>query len=159
MTINKPTVLKTLAVMGSAAVLAATSQYATAGRAWEKQFDSTPITLKVEKNYVAYLTCGMGDNHLNILGCFSNRSSGDTELELKNGDEYGLYKVYNIRSLGQETQQDGLIINLKAPFEIKAQNADDTLILGIKIVETNTGNVVFRKQVGTYGVIAVTSGE
>ena len=59
------------------------------------------IVLSAEKGFAeeypftATLTCGMRGEHINILGCFSN-----TELEIQNGDDYRLYKIYEIHEAG-----------------------------------------------------------
>lgn len=107
------------------------------------------------ETYEAVLTCGMNTNdHINILACFAKSSYGaDTELELRNENDYGLYKAYNISSLGRE-YNDGFHIQLKHNFSIKAQNSHNLLTLSLKIIDSK-GDVVFQKSVGQYGVISV----
>ena len=107
--------------------------------------------IEESKGYEAILSCGMsaGDN-INILACFTN-----TELEINNGGQYDMYKVYNISSLGQQ-QRDGLHIQLSHHFIIKAQNSQDTLLLNLKIVDSN-GAILFQKSASKYGVISVTN--
>ncbi|MCE2879809.1 MAG: cell envelope integrity protein TolA [Comamonadaceae bacterium] len=95
---------------------------------------------------------GFRGQHMNVLACFAGRVG--TELELRNGPRYGLYKVHEIGSLGQETRE-GLRINLQKKFELKAQNSDETLILGVKIVDRSTNETLFEKQVGRFGVISI----
>ncbi len=102
--------------------------------------------------YYALITCGFRGQHMNVLACFAGRVG--TELELRNGPRYGLYKVHEIGSLGQETRE-GLRINLQKKFELKAQNSDETLILGVKIVDRSTNETLFEKQVGRFGVISI----
>ncbi|MEQ1883705.1 MAG: tetratricopeptide repeat protein [Bryobacteraceae bacterium] len=105
--------------------------------------------------YEAILTCGMsGGAHLNIMACFTQMHGGGTDLELRNGDKYGLYKVYNLRSLGRE-DRDGLHIMLEPSFAIKAQNASDSLILGLVIKDSSNGKVVFQRQASQFSVIRV----
>jgi hypothetical protein len=102
--------------------------------------------------YYALVTCGFRGQHTNVLACFAGRVG--TELELRNGQRYGLYKVHEISSLGQETRE-GLRIDLQRKFELRAQNSDDTLILGVKIIDRTTNETLFEKQVGRFGVISI----
>ena len=102
--------------------------------------------------YYVYITCGFNGQHLNIMACFGG--SVGTEIELRNGNDYGLYKFHQIPGLGRETR-DGLLIDLRHNFELTAQNSSDNLILGIKLYDRITGDLTYQKQVGTYGVIAV----
>ncbi len=102
--------------------------------------------------YYALITCGFRGQHTNVLACFAGRMG--TEIELRNGAKYGLYKVHEISGLGQETRE-GLRIDLQKKFELRAQNSDDTLILGVKIVDRSTNETLFEKQVGRFGVISV----
>ena len=105
--------------------------------------------------YHALVSCGMQGNHINVLACFSGRHVG-TELELRNGDQYGLYKVYEISKLGTETR-DGLRIELRRNFALKVQNSSDSLILTVTIVESATNKRVFQKSAAQYGVVSVKS--
>jgi hypothetical protein len=64
-----------------------------------------------EDTYTAYLTCGMnGFENINVLACYTNNGVGTT-LELHNGAAYGLYKVYDLSSVGTDTAQ-GFAIRL-----------------------------------------------
>lgn len=103
--------------------------------------------------YIAVLTCGM-QQHLNILGCFAGggRSGVETELKLRNGDKMTLYKVYNLREAGQE-RSDGFYIDLRSRFDLQAQNSDDTLILGLKIIDRVSGKVIHNDQAARFGVV------
>jgi TonB family protein len=111
-------------------------------------------TLAKEFPFFAVITCGLGDHHMTILGCFTDYGS----MEIRNGDEYGLYKIYHIanrkipNSLEERT---GLILNLRRNFEISAQNGDEDLILGVKIYERSSGKIIFQKQVSRFRVINV----
>jgi hypothetical protein len=102
--------------------------------------------------YYAYITCGFNGQHLNIMACFGGNVG--TEIELRNGNEYGLYKIHQIPGLGRETR-DGLLIDLRHNFELTAQNSSESLILGVNIYNRLTDEMTFQKQVSTYGVIAV----
>jgi predicted nucleic acid-binding Zn ribbon protein len=108
------------------------------------------------KGYEAVLTCGMSSNeNINILACFAGGRGAQTELEIKSGNQYGMYKVYNISSLGRE-ERDGLHIHLNNHFNLKAQNSSDILLLSIKIVDSK-GAVLFQKSASQYGVISVSN--
>jgi predicted small lipoprotein YifL len=131
----------------------------SASQAPDRSAESAPPPQPADTSYIAVFVCGMqspqGIQNINILACFSGGSSAaDTELELTNGQQYGLYKAWNIGQLGSE-DRDGFKINLNNNFAIKAQNSSDTLILGLKIIGGQTGKVYFEKQVGQYGVISV----
>ena len=102
--------------------------------------------------YYAIMTCGMREQHYNIDLCFSGRVG--SEIELANGKDYGLYKDFDIRRLGKETRT-GFTIDLRSNFELKAQNSNNTLILGIKIFRRGTDEITFQKQVAHWGVISV----
>lgn len=102
--------------------------------------------------YYALVTCGFQGNHINSIACFGGRVG--TEIELRNGNEYGLYKIHEIHSLGQESSR-GLRIALRRNFELKAQNSNETLILGVAIIDVKTDKIVFQKQVSRFGVISV----
>lgn len=108
--------------------------------------------LAKEFPYYAIISCGMNQQHMNVLACFAGRVG--TELELRNGTEYGMYRAHEISGLGQDTQE-GLIINLRSNFSLKVQNSSDQLILGIKIIQRSTDKVVFVKQAAKYQTISV----
>ena len=102
--------------------------------------------------YIAVLTCGM-PRHINILACFAGESSaGSTELELLNGDGQKVYKTFNLHSIGKE-RPDGLYIDLRKGFALRAQNANTTLILGLKILDRASGKVLHESQAGHFRVV------
>jgi hypothetical protein len=109
--------------------------------------------------YFAVISCGTGLRHLNTMACFS---SNLTSLEIKNGGEYGLYKIMQIANRmipNSKEQNEGLIINLRSSYEIKVQNGSDSdsLILGVKIFQRSSNKLLFQKQVDRFGVIYVGS--
>jgi hypothetical protein len=118
--------------------------------------EAAAAAARIEREYPYYavITCGMQNQHLNIIACFSGRFLR-TELELKNGDEYNLYQVQDLMggNVGQETG-DGFIIDLRQSFRLVAQNSADNLILGIKIFKRRDNEVVFEKKVSQFGVIS-----
>lgn len=99
--------------------------------------------------YVAFITCGMNGGHIATPACF-----GDTDLEVRNGSEYGLYKIYSLEQVGVETNR-GLMIKLRRSFAIRAQNSDDTLVLGVEVQDAATRRVLFKQQAGQYRTIRV----
>lgn len=106
--------------------------------------------------YLAVISCGMnGWQNINVYGCFSGRNF-DTEIELRNGKDYGLYKLHNIAQSFKQTR-NGLEIPLRSSFELRVQNSDDLLKLGVRIFNISTNEVVFQKQVGQFGVISVSN--
>ena len=126
----------------------------TSGEAYRKVIaENTPTT--PEREYEAILTCEMNEWHQNLIGCFVNRNL-ETEIELTNGKSYGLYKGWEFHKIGKENG-DGFHIKLKNHFDIKIQNADSTSILGLKVIDSTTGEIVFRKKVSQYGVIQLTN--
>ena len=77
--------------------------------------------------YTAVITCGMnGFDNINLLACLG----GDvgTEIEINNGGDYGMYKVYNLPSDWQTTSR-GVEIPLARNFSIKMQNSNENLII------------------------------
>lgn len=109
--------------------------------------------------YLAVVTCSFSGMQTTLLACFAGKEGGpDTNFELKNGNSYGLYQPYQIEQLGREAN-DGLEIPLAKHFEITAQNAADSLILGIKIIDKQSHNVLFEKQVGQFDAIVASSND
>ena len=111
-----------------------------------------------EYPYTATLTCGMGGgDHINIFGCFAGGSNGaDTELEITNGQNYQMYKVYNLGQAGNE-YKTGLEINLRDSFKIFAQNSAEYLVLSLKIIDNATGATLYQDSAAQYGVINVSN--
>jgi len=115
----------------------------------------TPAPAEQPHTYTAYLSCHLANQALtSILPCFAGDSAQDpgTDLEVRNGTEDRIYKVYDMQQAGTASA-DGLVLHLQNHFEIKAQNASANLVLALRIVDNNTGGSVFNKQVGQYGVI------
>jgi hypothetical protein len=103
--------------------------------------------------FIAVLSCGM-PGHINIMACFAGGSRGvDTELKLRNGSNSAMYKVYNLQQAGQE-RRDGFYIDLRRNFDLRAQNADDTLILSLKIIDRVSGRVVHEDQASRFEVVS-----
>jgi uncharacterized protein len=102
--------------------------------------------------YTAVLSCGnSGFNNLNLIACMTG--DVETEIELDNGGDYGLYKGYNLPSDWQQTER-GIEIPLKKSFRLEMQNSSEHLIMGLRVFDNN-GNILFQKQVAQFGVIRV----
>ena len=106
--------------------------------------------LAKEYPYFAVISCGFTNQHINILSCFGGRVG--SEIELRNGGAYGLYKINQIYNLGKESRE-GFVIDLKSNFAIKAQNSSDTLILGMKIYRRTDKSLLYNKQGAQWGTL------
>jgi hypothetical protein len=108
--------------------------------------------------YYAVLSCGLPNNEqffytININACFTDSNGVHTELTIVNAGVSRMYTVYsNIAQSGDE-QRDGLHIDLKAHFSIKAQNSSDTLILTLKIFDRASNRMIFNQQAAQFGVV------
>jgi len=106
--------------------------------------------------YEAVISCDFQGRHSNLIACFAGgRNDVSTELEIRNGTNYAMYKSFDLYRLGREQPNEGLIVPLSPNFEIKAQNSSDTQTLTIKIRETATGKNMYTKSAAQYGVIFV----
>jgi len=106
-----------------------------------------------EYPYIGLLSCSIRDQKLNIQACLSNSGIG-TEVELRNGNEYRMYKIYDIEQIGNWDGSD-MRIDLRKNFELKAQNADETLILNLVVKDRASGKILFQKSAARFGVINV----
>ena len=116
----------------------------------KRREEEAAAALNKEYPYYAVISCGFNNQHINILACFGG--SVGSEIEINNGGAYGLYKIHQIHSLGNETR-DGFVINLKSNFAIKAQNSHDTLILGMKVFKRAGNEILYQKQVSQWGTV------
>jgi hypothetical protein len=57
--------------------------------------------------------------------------------------------------LGREIPGEGFKIPLKRPFSLRAQNADENLLLTITIIEKASGRVLFIKSAAQFETIVV----
>jgi len=108
-----------------------------------------------EYPYTAVLTCGMGGgDHINIVACFTGGSYGvDTELEITNGQNYQMYKPYNLRQAGSE-YYSGFEIDLRDSFTIIAQNSSEYLLLSLEIIDNSTGMKLYQDSASQFGVVS-----
>ena len=106
--------------------------------------------------FYAVISCGTGQGNMGILACFSYEYGS---LEVRNGSDYGLYKIAQIASgviPNANEQNEGLVINLRNSFEINARNGDSAaIIMEIKIIRRSSGATVFQKQVDQFGSIRI----
>ncbi len=107
----------------------------------------------VDFPYVAYISCMVGTQKTRIQACMSSRGL-QTEIELKNGSEYRMYKMFEVENIGSWNGEE-LVVDLRSNFELKAQNADDTLTLNIVIKNRSTNAIVFQKSAAKFGVIGI----
>lgn len=104
--------------------------------------------------YILVISCGMAGRNINAFACFTNHGNITTELEVQNGSEYNMYKIHDISRAGNNTN-DGLIIPLRNRFNVKAQNANDKLVLTFTVYDSATMREVYKKSAGMYGVVAI----
>jgi hypothetical protein len=122
----------------------------------EMEIENGKNRFNSEFPFYAVISCGIGAGHVNIMSCFSGSRGA---LEIKNGNEYGLYKIMQISNKmvpNSENSKNGLIVNLRKGFEIEAtSDGGNNMILGIKILDRVTGQILFEKQVGNLDFIMV----
>jgi hypothetical protein len=106
-----------------------------------------------EYPYIGLLSCSISDQKTNVQACLSN-SGVETEVELRNGNEYRMYKIYDINQIGNWDGSD-MQIDLRKNFEIKAQNANKNLILNLVVKDRSSGKILFQKSAAMFGVITV----
>ena len=64
-----------------------------------------------------------------------------------------VYKVYDLAQAGTE-YRDGLHIELSESFDLRAQNSQEDLVLGL-VVKNANGDIVYEDQAGRYGTVWV----
>lgn len=107
--------------------------------------------------FKAIIRCESGGRHFGSLGpCFfKGPRNAETELELRNGSEYKLYKSYEIDRAFDRGDSNGTVIPLRNNFELKVQNSSEHFVLTIVVVETATNKEIFKRSASQYGVIRV----
>ena len=106
--------------------------------------------------YEAEISClAMGQSPTYLQLCFTDSGSG-TELEVRNGQEYGMYTAFTLPQAGLFTDT-GLIIKLRTRFSISAQNASNNSILNIKIINKGTGDALYQKSAGQYRTLNISN--
>ncbi len=107
-----------------------------------------------EYPYVATFTCSFGNSTIIFAACLESQNRTKTELELTNGDDYGLYNILDYQKIGRETDE-GINVPLRARFKIKIQNANESAKLTLTIKNIVTGEQTFIKSVGQWNSIFV----
>jgi hypothetical protein len=106
--------------------------------------------------YTAVVSCSVGESSLvTLVACFTTKYT-NTELELKNGDDYRMFTPRDLLSAGHITES-GLEIPLRSSFSLKAQNAAENLLLTVKVIDNKTGQVAFKKSASQFGVVRITN--
>ncbi|QGY29524.1 lysozyme inhibitor LprI family protein [Pantoea cypripedii] len=107
---------------------------------------------KYQDGFTAILTCGPVVIPNYVDNCFN-----DSDLKITQNNITTLYNMNsgNYPSQAGEQKSDGLHILLTKNFALFAQNSMDSDVLTIKIINNNTGDVVFQDQAAKYGVIRV----
>ena len=79
----------------------------------------------------------------------------NSHLEITSGTAYVLYQPWEFARLGAETPGEGLVIPLRAAFELAAQNIGERMVLRARVRETATGRTVYEKGAARFGVIRI----
>ena len=104
--------------------------------------------------YEAVLSCSTGQQHQSLLPCFM-ADGLNSHLEITSGTAYVLYQPWEFARLGAETPGEGLVIPLRAGFELTAQNIGERMVLRARVRETATGRTVYEKGAARFGVIRI----
>lgn len=111
---------------------------------------------RLAKEYplIAVLSCGVPKHIGNVAACFSGGLRDvDTELILSQGNSRVHYKAYDLRGTGGSERRDGFYLNLKRRSTVVAENVHDTLMLGLKVIERQSGKLLYQGEAGKYGVV------
>ncbi|MCE2949857.1 MAG: hypothetical protein LXA50_22685 [Betaproteobacteria bacterium] len=103
--------------------------------------------------FVAVFSCSIGQQKTSLQACMSS-GSVDTEIELKNGNDYRMYKIHDVASIGRWTG-DEMVVDLRRSFEIKAQNADRTLVMNLVVKDRASGRTLYQRSAAQFGVMRV----
>ena len=124
--------------------------------------------------YHALVTCGPIGEAVHLISCFSGSGPlpTDTALSIKRNDRQRLYRrsdienVWRVSGLAKISPKsdiaDGMIIDdaglhvlLPEKYGIAIQNASDNQKLNLVITNIETGDVVYERSVGQFGVIKI----
>ncbi|MGD0959554.1 MAG: hypothetical protein ABSB19_07085 [Methylomonas sp.] len=116
----------------------------------QKEIDKEQKEIDKEFIFEAIISCGNSE----YMACFTGSVS--TEIELRNGKEYGMYKPWEFSRIQHIVRNNGnLVILLRKDFEIAVQNSSDFFILNLKVRNRKTGEIYFNKSASIYQRIAV----
>lgn len=119
-----------------------------------KEMKSKAEALAKEFPYEAVITCKIYGNNTSIDYCLrqSDYYSRNTQLEIQNGDNYGMYQYWDISRIGSQ-QHDGFHIQLGNKFALSIQNSNELATLNLKIKNIKNDNIIFNKSAAQYGEI------
>lgn len=103
--------------------------------------------------FVARITCSIGQTGAPIQACMS-QDGVTTELELRNGDDYRMYKIHDVAQAGRQVA-GGFEIDLRRSYELKIQNASESLLLTLVVAGRADGRELYRRSTARFGVLAV----
>lgn len=106
--------------------------------------------------YTAVFSCNLSGRHMDsMLPCLSGSHSSYSQIELRNGSQYGLYQPWELDKIGKSIPSVGFVIPLQSNFLIKTRNLSEHLVLNLKIIHNQSQRVVWEKSVAQYGTIYV----
>ncbi|MFZ9486902.1 MAG: PDZ domain-containing protein [Alphaproteobacteria bacterium] len=145
---QRGTTIRRLRAEREAAALRAATEAEAARRGHEKR-------RAAEFPFVAEFTCSIGQSRTSLQACLHAGGVG-TEIELRNGGEHRVFKIHDVAEMG-EWDGGALRVDLRRNFSIKAQNADETLVLGLVVRDRASGSVRYQRQAGRFGVLQVSN--
>ena len=95
----------------------------------------------------------IGQTGAPIQACMS-QDGVTTELELRNGDDYRMYKIHDVAQAGRQVA-GGFEIDLRRSYELKIQNASESLLLTLVVAGRADGRELYRRSTARFGVLAV----
>jgi len=106
--------------------------------------------------FEAYIGCGFANDHLNIMLCMRSDYS-NTTFEIRNGDAYDRYTVFDIGRLGEEQYKVGVKVRLRANFSLALQNASRQLLLSLAIYDVVTKRLLHQSSAARFESLRVSS--
>ena len=103
----------------------------------------------------AVITCTSSGNSPGPIGVCFQSDSVSTDLEIRNRDDYHLYKGWDVSGLARGGPD--INIDLHNKFSITAQNANDFFVLNVQIFDRETNHKIYEKSVSQFGVVKVTN--
>ena len=103
--------------------------------------------------FVAEFTCSVAQQRTPLQACLYSGSI-QTEVEIRNGTDHRVYKIYDITEMGA-WNGSAMVVDLRRNFSIKAQNADATFVLGLVVRDRASGAVRYQREAGSFGVLQV----
>ncbi|MBM3626343.1 MAG: hypothetical protein FJX21_00845 [Alphaproteobacteria bacterium] len=107
----------------------------------------------VEFPFVAEFTCSVAQQRTSLQACLYSGSI-QTEVEIRNGGDHRVFKIHDVAQMGA-WNGSALVVDLRRSFEIKAQNADETFVLGLVVRDRASGAVRYQREAGRFGALRV----